>query len=70
MKKEEYQALEGTIWLFRRDPKELDKEERERLALLFECAPDLKQAYDLRERLTGIFETAHSKESGTAAIKR
>lgn len=70
LNKEEYEALKGTMWLFRRDPKDLDKEEGERLALLFECAPDLKRAYDLRENLTGIFETDHSKESGTAAIKR
>jgi transposase len=48
----------------------LDKEESERLALHFECAPDLKRAYELREKLTGIFETDHSKESGNAAIKR
>lgn len=70
LNKEEYEALKGTMWLFRRDPKDLDKEERERLALLFECAPDLKRAYDLREKLTGIFETGHSKESGAAAIRR
>jgi transposase len=70
LKKEEYEALKGTMWLFRRDPSELDKEERQRLALLFECAPDLKLAYDLRERLTAIFETDHTKESGRAALKR
>ena len=70
LNKEEYEALKGTMWLFRRDPEELDKEEGERLALLFECAPDLKQAYELREKLTGIFETEHTKESGAAAIKR
>ncbi len=70
LSKEEYEALKGTMWLFRRDPEELDKEERKRLALLFECAPDLKQAHELREKLTGIFETGHTKESGTAAIKR
>jgi len=69
LNKEEYEALKGTMWLFRRDPEDLDKQERERLALLFECAPDLKRAYELREKLTGIFETDHSKESGTAAIK-
>lgn len=70
LKQEEYEALKGTMWVFRRDPQELDKEERKQLALLFECAPDLKQAYSLRERLTAIFETDHTKESGTAAIKR
>lgn len=40
-----------------------------RSALLFECAPDLKRAYDLREELTGVFEADHTKDSGTAAIK-
>src|SRR5262249_11180374 len=41
----------------------------ERLELLFECAPDLKQAHALREELTGIFEAAHDKASGAAAIE-
>lgn len=67
---EEYEALKGTMWLFRRDPKGLSKEERKRLALLFECAPDLKRAHELREQLTAIFETTHTKASATAAIKR
>lgn len=65
----EYEALKGTMWLFRRDPQDLEKEEQERLGLLFECAPDLKQAYDLREELTAIFEADHDKQSGQAAIE-
>lgn len=68
--KEQYEALKGTMWLFRRDPQDLNQEGRERLALLFECAPDLKQAYDSREQLTAIFETDHTKESGTEAIRQ
>jgi transposase len=67
---EEYEGLKGTMWLFRRDPQELSREERKRLALLFECAPDLKRAYELREQLTAIFDRAHTKASATAAIKR
>jgi len=69
LEKEHYDGLKGTMWLFRRNPQDLDKEEQERLALLFECAPELKQAYDLRERLTSIFETEHTKDSGRAAIR-
>ena len=69
LSQDQYEALKGTMWLFRRDPQDLDEDGHKRLALLFECAPDLKQAYDLRERLTAIFETNHTKESGTAAIK-
>lgn len=70
LSKEQFEALKGTMWLFRRDPADLNKEERKQLALLFECAPDLKLAYDLREQLTGIFETAYTKAAATAAIKR
>ena len=70
LNKEEYAGLKGTMWLFRRAPQDLNQAERERLALLFECAPDLKRAYDLREQLTAIFETDHNKASATAAIKR
>jgi len=70
LEKDEYEALKGTMWLFRRNRQDLDHEEQQRLGLLFECAPDLKQAYDLREQLTAIFETDHNKASATAAIKR
>jgi transposase len=70
LSKEEYEGLKGTMWLFRRNPEDLDEEERGRLALLFECAPELKRAYDLREQLTAIFEADHDKTSATAAIKR
>lgn len=69
LEKTEYEALEKTMWLFRRDPEDLDEEEKQRLELLFECAPDLKQAHQLREELTAIFETEQSKESGQAAIE-
>ena len=69
LSKTEYETLKGTMWLFRRDPQGLEKEEKERLELLFECAPDLKQAHQLREELTAIFETEQSKESGQAAIE-
>ena len=44
------------MWLFHRNPRHLDKKERTHLVLLFECASELKQAYDLQERLTHIFD--------------
>jgi transposase len=67
---EQYGALKGTMWLFRRDSQELSKEERKQLALLFECAPDLKRAYELREQLTTIFDRNQSKASAIVAITR
>jgi transposase len=36
---------------------------------LFECAPEVKQAHQLREELTAIFETEQRKESGQAAME-
>jgi transposase len=68
--KDEYQFLKGTMWPFRRARKDLTAEEKERLALLLEAAPDLRQAYDLREKLTAIFDREHTKASGAAALKR
>lgn len=67
---DEYQFLKGTMWPFRRARKDLTPEEKERLALLLEAAPDLRQAYALREKLTAIFDREHSKQSGAAALKR
>jgi transposase len=68
--KEEYRFLKGTMWPFRRARKDLTPEEKEHLDLLLEAAPDLRQACDLREKLTAIFDREHSKQSGTAALKR
>ncbi len=68
--KDEYQFLKGTMWPFRRARHRLTPEEKARLALLLEAAPDLRQAYDLREKLTAIFDREHTKASGTAALKR
>jgi transposase len=70
LEKDEYEALKGTMWLFRRDPADLNQEEQQLLELLFECASDLKRAYDLREELTTIFETDQDKSSATATIER
>jgi transposase len=70
LSKEEYAFLKGTMWPFRRNSDDLAVEEKELLDLLLECAPDLKQAYQLREELTQIFEKDHNKSSATAAIRR
>ena len=69
LEKEQYDGLKGTMWLFRRNPEALDREQRDRLELLFECAPELKQAHGLREKLTSILDENHTKESGQVAIQ-
>jgi transposase len=62
-------VLKRTLWPFRKRPEDLTKEERERLDVLFEHSPCLKQAHAFREQLTTIFETARSKAGGLRRIK-
>lgn len=59
--KEEHDAMKGTLWPFRKRSADLDEEERERLDALLAHSRSLRQAYTLREQLTGIFDTARSK---------
>ena len=54
--KEEYQLLKGSMWAFRKLPEDLRPEERQVLRKLWQVAPKLKLAYDLRRQLTAIFE--------------
>jgi transposase len=66
---EEYAALKGTLWLFRRPWADLSPEEQERLARLFAHAPALKAAYTLREVLTLLFEQPLSKRRARAYLE-
>jgi len=54
--KTEYQLLKGSMWAFRKQPHDLRPEERQVLRRLWKVAPHLKQAYDLRQQLTAIFD--------------
>ncbi len=67
---EEYAGLKGVMWALRRNHEDLTDEELQLLELLFECSPVLRQAYRLREKLTNIFETNHTKESAQRALRR
>lgn len=53
---EEYQLLKGSMWAFRKKSPDLRPEERQVLRRLFGYAPKLKQAYNLRQQLTAIFD--------------
>jgi transposase len=65
---EEYRALKGTMWPFRRNAAALAAEPQEDVDLLLACAPELRKAYDLREDLSTIFDTDQSKEAANAAL--
>jgi len=66
---EKYQGLKGSLWAFRKKPQDLKPEERQVLKRLFRYAPQLKQAYDLREQLTAIFEQQISKAQAERKIR-
>ena len=65
----EYKQLKGSMWALRKKPADLDTEERRTLRLLFRYAPQLKQAYDLQQQLTTIFDQSTSPTSAKTRIQ-
>jgi len=70
LSKAEYQKLNGSFYAFRKNAKDLDKEERKTLRRFFEHSPLAKQAHDFRERLTAIFNMNLSKRQAQTKIQR
>jgi transposase len=68
--KEEYARLKGVLWALRKRHENLEPEEQALLDRLFEASPSLRKGYNLREKLTRIFNKKHSKKSGRRAIRR
>jgi len=50
------EIVQGTMWLVRKNHKDLPPDDRKKLRRLFAYAPELKLAYTFREELTAIFE--------------
>lgn len=67
--KQEYAALKGVMWAFRKRPQDLEAEEQTRLNRLFGYAPAAEQAYILREQLSDIFEQPQTKADAQRAIQ-
>src|SRR5919199_1232666 len=68
--KAQAEQLKETMWPFRKRWEDLEPSEQERLTHLVEQAPRVQQAYELREELTRIFETARTKAEGIEQITR
>jgi transposase len=66
---DEYQQLKGSLWALRKKPADLTAEERRLLRLLFRYAPKLKQAYELQQQLTAIFDQHLSPASAKTKIR-
>jgi transposase len=70
LSKEGYQKLSGSFRAFRKNAKDLNKEERKTLRSFFEYSPCAKQAYDFREAFTAIYEMNLSKKQAQSKILR
>jgi transposase len=68
--KEDYQKLNGSFYAFRKNAKDLNKDERKILKGFFKHSPAAKLAYVLRERLTAIFEQHLSKPQAQSKLLR
>ncbi len=60
----------GTLWLLRKDNDDLNDDERKRLRRLFRHAPDLQQAYALRQELTAIFDHTTTISAAERRLKK
>ncbi len=65
----EYKQLKGSMWALRKKPADLNTEEKRTLRLLFRYSPKLKQAYDLQQQLTTIFDQSNSPTSAKTKIR-
>jgi transposase len=68
LSEEEYQKLNGSFRAFRKNAKDLNKEERKVLRRFFEHSASAKQAYIFREQLTAIFNMNLSKKQAQSKI--
>jgi len=66
---EEYKELKNVMWILRKNPSDLDFEEKMTLILLFNYSPMLELAYRLSLELTGIFNQKISKSEAKKKIR-
>lgn len=67
--KEQQDELKETLWPFRKRSADLSEAEQERLDRLLAHSPALEKAYELREELTVLFDTARSKKDGLRRLR-
>jgi transposase len=57
LSKEQYKELEGVLWIVRNRPEDLTEDEQKTLEKLFKYSPLLREAYQLKKELTGLFDS-------------
>ena len=61
-------SLKGSRWVLVKNQANLSEKEQDKLALLYETSPELKQLHQLKEAFRDIFETDHSREQAALAL--
>ena len=69
LSKETCQSLKNVHWILRKSRDELTSDERRILNRLFQLSPKIREAYELVEALTAIYESPLSKGQGQRRIK-
>jgi transposase len=70
LSKEEYKKLNGSFRAFRKNAKDLNKEERKVLRSFFEYSPCARQVYDFREQFTAIYDMNLSRKQAKSKFLR
>ena len=70
LSEKDYKQLKGLLWAFRKNPGKLTETEKCILETAFGYSPDLKEAYQLRNDLTDIFDKAYTKQEAVAEFKK
>ena len=68
LKPEEYKKMEGMMWILRKKHECLTQEDKDKLALLYQYSPILKQAHKYAMKLTNIFNTHCDRKAATDKI--
>lgn len=67
---EEYDKLEGMMWILRRDHECLSEADKSKLALLYKHSPTLKEAHKYALKLTNIFNTKCNRKVALNKLNR
>jgi transposase len=69
LSEQEYQGLKNSLWILRKSPAEITSDEKRILHRLFKYSQKLKNAYDLMNKLTAIYNAPISKGLAKRKIK-
>src|SRR5262249_24867161 len=64
----ERKEFRSLMWEFRRNPKELAKEDEQKLEELFRTLPRLRKLYEIRVRFQEIFDTSQNRRKAHRAL--